>query len=151
METKMLDRQKINQLLDVLETLSEEDATLQITGGGKIDLRVYPLYWWHTGVQWPEEKRHKILALLTPFVGKLTKEVDGQTIGYRGEKDNLAIRLNYVDKCKVVGYKTVTKTVKKEVEREPEYVEEEVEERIAITDCAIREGKFSESDIEVPA
>lgn len=144
-----MNRIQINQLIDVLEQLKEEDADLQITSKGLLTLKVFPDGWWMTGNEWPDEKRHKILALLTPFVGKLNKEVDGTHIGYCGEKDNLYIRLSYVDKCKIVGYKTVTKTVKKEVEREPEYIEEEMTEQVPITDCAIREGKFSEDDIEV--
>ena len=146
-----LNREKINAVLDVVEQLTEENLTVSITGNGNIDVRLYPKNWWASGCEWPEEKRHKILAMATPLVGKLNKEVDGMHIGYRGEKEGISIRMNYVDKCKVMGYKTVTKTVKKEIERDPEYEVEEVEERIPITDCDLRQGKFSEEDIEVKA
>jgi hypothetical protein len=147
----MINREELTKMLDAFEKLENEDAELSITSKGKILLRVYPLNWWSRGSEWPEEKRHSILALLTPFVGKMEKTIEGTTIGYKGEKDNISIRMNYVDKCKVVGYKIVTKTVKKEVERDPEYVEEEVEQRVAITDCDLRAGKFQEDDIEVRA
>jgi hypothetical protein len=150
-EIQMINREEVKAVLDVMENLTDEDVTIEILGTGKIYIRLYPKNWWSHGSEWPEEKRHKILAMVTPLVGKLNKEVDGTHIGYKGEKGNIAIRMNYVDKCKVLGYKTVTKTVKEEVEREPEYVEKEVEERIAITDCDIRQGKFSEDDIEVTA
>jgi hypothetical protein len=41
--------------------------------------------------------------------------------------------------------------MKREIEREPVYEEVEEEVRVPITDCDIRSGKASESDIEVPA
>ena len=147
----MIDREKVNKFLDVMDQLADEEVSLEITQDGKIDLRVYPKYWYFSGKQWSDDRRHEVLALCTPLVGRLNKEVSGTTIGYHGEKDDARVRLNYVDQCKIMGYKTVTKTVQKEVERPVEYETEEVEERVTITDCDIRTGKFSESDIEVPA
>lgn len=146
----MINREELNKVLDVMDKLTDEDATLTIYQNSKMSLVVYPQRWiW--GNVWDETKRHAMLALITPLIGKLEKKVDGTSIGYFGENETISIRLSYVDKCKVVGYKTVTKTVKKEVERDPEYIEEEVEERVAITDCDLRAGKFQEDDIEVRA
>lgn len=144
----MIDRNQIRLFLDVLERLQEEDAKVTIDQGGKIDLTVYPKEYWRDGQHWGDEKRHEMLALITPLVGRLDKHVDGRNIGYRGEKENVTIRLAYVDQCRILGYKTVTKTVKKEIDRVPEYEEVEEEQRVAITDCDIRQGKYSENDIE---
>ena len=146
----MIDREKIGKFLDIMEYLLEEDATLSIRQDGKLTLNVYPKNWW-SGNFWDENKRHKMLGLITPLVGKLEKQIDGRNIGYSGESEGISIRLSYIDKCKIVGYKTVKKTVREEIEREPEYEEKEVEEQVAITDCEIRQGKYSEDDIEVPA
>jgi hypothetical protein len=145
----MINREQVGKFLDALEVLKNESASLQIEQDGMIHMTVYPKEWW-SGKKWTDEKRHDVLSLLTPLVGRLDKQVSGTDIGYSGKKDNVTIHLNYVDQCKILGYKTVTKTVKKEIERpEPvEYEEVEEEQRIAITDCGIREGKFSESDIE---
>jgi hypothetical protein len=146
----MIDREQVAKFIDALDALQEESATLELTQEGKITFRVYPKEWW-ADKKWSEEKRHQYLSLLTPLVGKLEKKLDGKNIGYAGDKDNVSIRLNYVDQCKILGYKVATKTVRKEVEREPEYEEVVEEVRTAITDCDIRSGKFSESDIEVTA
>lgn len=145
----MLDREKINKFLNAMDNMPEEDASLSIQEG-KISLQVFPKNWW-SGARWKEEKRHKMLALLTPLVGKLEKEEDGGNIGYRGESEGVSIRLAYIEKCKILGYKTVKKTVKKEIEREPEYETEEVEERVAITDCDVKQGRYKEEEIEVTA
>ena len=147
----MIDRDQVEKCLAVLDQISEESVDVRIYGDGKVELTIYPKNWWLNAIQWTDQKRHEVLALVTPLVGKMEKQVDGTTIGYTGEKDNLKIRMNYVDKCKIVGYKTVTKTIKKEVEREPEYETTEEEVRVPITDCDIRTGKFSKDDIEVPA
>lgn len=148
----MIDREKVEKCLAVLDQIPEESAELRVGAKGGIELTIYPKNWWSSAIQWTSERRHEVLALCTPLVGRLDKEEGGGNIGYKGEKDGLTVRLNYVDKCKIVGYKTVTKTVKKEIERpEPEYETEEVEERIAITDCDIRTGKFKRDDIEVTA
>lgn len=146
----MIDREKINKFLDAMDQLSEEDADMTIDENGAVSLQVYPKNWWG-GARWNEEKRHKMLALLTPLVGTLAKYEDGGNIGYRGDKPGVTIRLAFIDKCKILGYRTVTKTVRKEIEREPEFETEEVEERIAITDCDVKRGRFKEEDIEVPA
>ena len=134
----MIDREKVLKCLDILQTLPDDDVTIQITHKN-VSLRIYPKNW------------YEVLALVTPLVGRLDKLEERGNIGYKGEKDGLSVNLNYVDKCKIVGYKTVTKTVKKEIEREPEYEIEEITERVAISDCDIRTGKFKETDIEVPA
>ena len=146
----MIDREKVEKCLAVLDQLPEEQANIEIHSFGKIEMTVYPKHWYLGGKQWSDDRRHEVLALCTPLVGRLDKQEDGGNIGYRGEKDDLTVRLNYVDKCKIVGHKTVTKTVKREIKpAEYEEVEETVE--VAISDCDIRTGKFSESDIEVPA
>ena len=148
----MIDREKVEKCLAVLDQIPQECAGLEIKADGRLELIVYPKDWLSSSVQWTPERRHEVLALCTPLVGRLEKQESGGNIGYEGEKDGLLVRLNYVDKCKIVGYKTVTKTVKKEIERpEPEYETEEVEERVAITDCDIKTGRFKEDDIEVPA
>ena len=146
----MINREQVEKCLVVMDALPDDDVELSINSKS-IELKVYPKNWYYAEKQWTDEKRHEVLGIVTPLVGKLTKVVDGGSIGYKGEKDGLSIRMNYVDKCKILGYKTVTKTVRKEVEKEPEYVTEEVETRVAITDCDIRTGKFSETDIEVSA
>ena len=144
----MINREQVEKCLAVMDALPDDDVELSINSK-IIELKVYPKNWYYAEKPWTDEKRHEVLGIVTPLVGKLDKVVDGGNIGYKGEKDGLSIRMNYVDKCKIVGYKTVTKTVRKEVEKEPEYVTEEVEQRIAITDCDIRTGKFSQDDIEV--
>lgn len=65
----MINREQVTQVLDAMESISDEDVTLEIYGKGKIHLKVYPKNWWSEGCEWPDEKRHKILALLTPFEG----------------------------------------------------------------------------------
>lgn len=147
----MIDRSRVEKCLGVMDQLSEESVDLTIQETGDMSLVVYPKNWWSDAVQWTDEKRHGVLALLTPLVGRLDKKVDGTTIGYTGEKDGISIRINYADKCKIVGYKTTTKTVRKEIERPTEFEEVEEEVRVPITDCDIRSGKFSKDDIEVPA
>ena len=147
----MIDREKVNKVIDVLERLSEDSAHAEIQADGSIQLIVFPKNWWASGSPWTDDRRHEVLALCTPLVGRLDKQESNGNIGYRGEKDGLEVRLNYVEKCKIVGYKTVTKMVKKEIARPPEYEEVEEEERVAITDCDIRTGRFKEDDIEVPA
>lgn len=147
----MINREQINKFLDVLEQLPDDEVTLEIHQSGTIEFKVYPKHWWQAGENWTEEKRHKVLAICTPLVGKLEKHVEGRNIGYTGSKDNASVKLCYVDQCKVVGYKTVKKTVKREVERPVEFEEVEEEETVAITDCDIRQGRYSESDVEVPA
>lgn len=147
----MIDREKVNKFLDVMDQLNTEQLSLTIDNDTHLSLSVYPRNWYLDGVQWTDDKRHEVLGLCTPLVGRLDKKVDGTTIGYRGEKDGDQVRLSYVDRCKIVGYKTVKKTVRKEVEREPEYETEEVEEQVPITDCDIRTGKFAKEDVEVLA
>lgn len=147
----MIDREKINKLLDAMELLAEEKVSLTIENDGDIGFSVYPKNWWTDGEKWDDAKRHKVLGLVTPFVGKMEKRLNGTDIGYTGQKDHLTIRLNYVDQCKIVGYKTVTKKVQKEIEKPVEFEEVEETTQIPITDCEIRQGKFSESDIEIPA
>lgn len=146
----MINREKVAQFLDVMDQLTEESADFKIDQDGKFELVVYPQGWW-SGKFWSEEKRHRLLALITPLIGKLEKVVDGRNIGYRGNNETTSIRLSYIDQCKILGYRTVTKTVRKEVEREPEYEEVEEETRVAITDCDIRAGKATEDQIEIRA
>lgn len=146
-----MNRDQINKFLDVMDHLTEEEATLTIYQNGKINLSVYPKNWYQSGNHWSEEKRHSMLSLITPLVGKLVKHISDRNIGYSGENENVTVRLCYIDQCKIVGYKKVTKTVRREIERPTEYEEEEVTENIPITDCDIRVGKFKEDDIEVPA
>ena len=145
----MIDREQVLKLLDVMDALEKESATLEIKPQS-VSLRVYPAEWWGSGKQWTDEQRHQYLALVTPLVGKMEKVADSGNIGYYGKKENLEIKLNYVDKCKVIGYKTVKKTVEREiVPAEYETVIEEFQE--PITDCDVRSGKESPDDIEVPA
>jgi hypothetical protein len=152
-EEQMIDRQKVEKFLTVLDAMGEESATFSIKQDGRMELSVYPQDYWRDGKHWSDEKRHKMLTLVTPLVGKMEKYLSGRDIGYKGETEDTTIRLAYVDQCKILGYKTVTKKVKREIERpDPvEYEEVEEEERITITDCDLKTGKFSESDIEVPA
>jgi len=147
----MINRDDVEKCLIVLEKLANESADMTISSSGHIELEIYPKNWYYSAVQWSDEKRHEVLSLVTPLVGRMEKQVDGTNIGYRGEKEKLTIRMNYVDKCKVLGYKKVTKTVQKEIEREPEYETVEEEIQVPITDCDIRQGKFKEEDIEVEA
>lgn len=149
----MIDREKIEKAIQALETLQNVDKDYTKLTIRKNDLQfdIYTNDWWKSGTHWTDEERHANLGLLTPLVGKLEKKESDKNIGYAGEKDGISVNVNYVDQCKILGYKTVTKTVKKEIEREPEYEEVEEEQQIAITDCDIRTGRFKEDDIEVTA
>lgn len=145
----MIDRQKINKVLDCVYKYSEtENLSISISPSGDISVSIYPKGWWNEGTHWSDEKRHEVLASVTPLVGKMEKHISDRNIGYSGSKDGISIRLDYINQCKILGYKTIKKTVQKEIERKPEYETEEVEERVAITDCDLRQGKFKESDIE---
>lgn len=151
----MIDREKLNKILDArdsLEGIINVEVTCYASGG----FRVWVSKDW--GKELSEENRHKTLAILTPLVGRMEKQVSGTDISYSGELGNVNVYLSNVDKCKIVGWKkvvkSVAKTAVKEVVQEQEVETgdfEEQEELVPITDCEIRMGKASESDIEVPA
>jgi hypothetical protein len=141
----MIDRVKVNALLDVVEKLEKEDAFLNITGRA-IALTVYPCNWWD-GATWSKERRHEVLSIVTPIVGKMEKEESNGLIGYSGKKDEVRIYLYRVSACTILGYKKEIKKIKKEiVAAQYEEVCEEVE--TPITDCDILKGKFAETDID---
>lgn len=142
----MLNRELLNKIFDKTDELEGiVNVDIQIYPGGAILLWVTPRSYFKP---LPEEDRHKILAAFTPFVGKI--ELVSNT-DYKGEKDGVTVYLSRAKECKTVGYKIVKKTVRKEIEREPEYEEVEEEVQQPITDCDIKAGRASESDIEVPA
>lgn len=145
--------------IKVIEAVSEAnnycDAQVTFYGDGRINIYASPKNW---GSTLEEYARHKVLGLLTPLVGKLSKRNQDTQIHYEGADGNTKVEIRRADTCKIVGYKkrirliakVEIKTVKKEEEVETgEY--EEQEELIAITDCQIREGSAHEDDIEVPA
>jgi hypothetical protein len=145
----MIDREKLNKVLDAVEALTDPvEATITVTGYGDITINVYPKDFWETG--WTEEQRHKNLAAMTPLVGRLEKVVSGTDIGYKGEANGIFIRLNYVDSCKILGYRTEKKIVRKEVPVEVTYEDVEEEVRVPVTDCEIRSGTATMEDIEIP-
>lgn len=151
----MIDREKLSKIVDAMEKLDDFDVGLSVNGSGRMSLTIYVKGWW-SGTRPTEERRHQVLALVTPLVGKMEKEVDGTDIGYKGQADNLSININRIDKCTILGYKKVTKrvpkTTTKMVEEEVETGEfEDEEELLPITDCQVRMGQASESDVEVPA
>lgn len=145
----MIDREKLNKLLDARDAL-EGIVKVEVTiyESGNFRLWVTPMSY-YAGMT--EDERHKTLAILTPLIGKLEMQLEGTDKWFRGEMEGLSITVAYADKCKVIGYKTITKTVKKEIEKPVEYEEVEEEVRVPITDCDIRQGKYSDSDIEVTA
>lgn len=152
----MIDREKVAKVMDAVDSISEiTRPSFSVNSGGSILISVWPASW---GENLSDENRHKVLAALTPLVGRLDKKVDGTTIDYKGSGNDISINIYRIDSCKIVGYKkTVARVAKKEmrtVEKEEEVETGEYEEEeklVPITDCQIREGKASESDIEVPA
>lgn len=143
----MLDREKLNRVIDAYESIVEiSDPDISINAQGEIKLTVWPKSW----VREPtDDERHTLVNTLTPLVGKMDKQISGTSIGFAGSADGISVSIYRADVCKVVGYKTKITKKPKVIEVEDEFVEEE--ERIAITDCDIKAGKFSEADIEVPA
>lgn len=140
----MIDREKLEKAVQVVESLDDL--------GIKIDLEIYSdnrnwRFWAWCQEGMPEDTRRKMIAICTPLVGKM--ELSGQD--WEGSGNGFVVYLNRANACKIVGYKTTVKKVKREIEREPEYEEVEEEVKIPITDCDLKAGKFSESDIEVPA
>lgn len=151
----MINRELLNAVIDKLDVIGvNNEVSLTMNNDSKdkytIGVSIYPRNWW-SGYVWTDEERHAALALMTPLVGKLTKEETNGSIGYEGAADGVTVSLNRVQACKILGYKIVKKTVKKEIEKPVEYEEVEEEERIAITDCDVKQGRASESDVEVPA
>jgi hypothetical protein len=152
----MIDREKVSKVMDAMDAISEiTRPNFTVNSDGTISMGVWPATW---GDNLSDENRHKILGVLTPLVGRLDKKVDGTTIDYKGWGNGISISVYRIDSCKIVGYKkTVERVAKKEtrVVKKEEEVEtgefEEEEKLVPITDCQIREGKASESDIEVPA
>lgn len=140
----MIDRNKVEKGVKVLEALLE----LEI----KTDLEIYTDHrdwrlwaWCPDGM--PEDVRRKAIAIVTPLVGKT--ELSGND--WQGDGNGFVVYLNRANACKILGYKKETKLVKKEIQKEPEYKEVEEEVQIPITDCDVKNGKFSKEDIEVPA
>jgi len=153
----MINMEKLLKVVDAMNALPDMSVTLTLESSGAMNVSCWVKEYW-SGAVLTEERRHEVLAILTPLVGKMEKEVNGTAIGYAGARDDLRINLNRIDKCTIVGYKKVTKRVPKmetRVVKEEKEVEtgefEEEEELKPITDCEIRMGKASESDIEVPA
>jgi hypothetical protein len=101
--------------------------------------------WCEAGME--EEKRRKVIAIMTRLVGKMMLSGDH----WKGNGNGIDALAYQAQACKILGHKRVTKMVKKEVEREPEYEEVEQEFLEPITDCDIKAGRYSEEDIEVPA
>ena len=151
----MINKELLLRCIDAIAALSsEDDVTLTLKNNKPINLTVYPKDWWTED----EVNRRRILSVLTPLVRSMNKEVDGTNIHYRGTIEGLEVQLRYAGSCKIVGYKKKTTYVQKKevriVEKEEEVETgetEEQEELVPITDCEIRMGKASESDIEVPA
>lgn len=139
----MIDRTKLEKIANVMDEL--EKFGIRSSCDVKSD-SVWNLWaWCSRGME--EEKTRQIIAVLTPLVGKMTR--NGES--WYGIGDGIDVTAYQASACRILGHKKVIKTVKKEVERDPEYVEVEEEVLVPITDCDIKAGKFSKDDIEVPA
>ena len=141
----MIDKTKVSKCVDAMNEL------IDLNAGLRPDLTIKDGRWtlWVFGPSEgiPDDKRQKAIAILTPLVGKM------QAVGldWEGSTEEISIYFPHVQLCKVVVYKKIVRKVKKEIEREPEYEEVEEEVQVPISDCDIKAGRFSESDIEVPA
>jgi hypothetical protein len=140
---KMIDREKLEKVALTIDALEVIDirATCDIKSNATWDFWA----WCPRGLE--DEKRRKIIAIITPLVGEM--RLTGEH--WRGEGNGISAMAYEAQACKIVGYKTVKKIVRKEIEREPEYEEVEEERQIPITDCDLKAGKFSKEDIEVNA
>lgn len=139
-----MNREQINKILDSFERLPEGIRYyLEIKNSG-LEINIWPGDWY---TPYSDNDRHKVIALLTPFVGKLEKiKTVGTDIDFIGEIEGCKVQINRADVCKIVGYK-VTTTAKPKMVATGDI--EIIEERQTITDCDIKSGKFSEADITV--
>lgn len=139
----MINRERLEKVAQTIDTLGE------IGIRGTCDIKPDSLwsFWAWCPVGMEEEKRRKVIAILTPLVGKM--HLEGEH--WKGTNEFIDVMAYQAQACKIIGYKKIVKKVKKEIEREPEYEEVEEEVRIPISDCDIKAGKYSETDIEVPA
>lgn len=84
-------------------------------------------------------------------ISKSKSDFSDEIIG-KIDVDGMNIQLFRWDVCKVVGTRKVVKKVLRPVSQpeyvEPEYVEEVVTETVPVTDCEIREGLVSASEVE---
>ena len=145
----MIEREKLNKILDakdLLEGICKVEITIYDSG----DFRLWVTPLSHI-CGMTEEERHKVLAVLTPIVGKLTMTLNGMDKWFNGEANGISITVCNADKCKILGYRTETRTVKKEIPVEVTYEEVEEEVQVPITDCDIRAGKATEEQLEVSA
>ena len=93
-------------------------------------------------------KVHEAVAALTPLTGRMEKQEGFGSIDFCGENESFSTKVITLEECKILGYK-LKKSSKPVMVESGEM--EEVVEREAITDCAIRQGKYTKADIEVPA
>lgn len=142
----LIDRDKLNKILDARDSLERiASVDIEIYPGGDFRLWVTPMTYL---APMSEEERHKVLAALTPLVGKIERKDETD---YQGTGNGITVDLHRATTCKILGYKTVTKKFRKEIERQPEYEVVEEEVRVAITDCDVKAGRAKEDEIEVPA
>ena len=139
----MIDREQLEKVAQAMDAISE--LGIQSSCDVKSNYK-WSLYAW-CDVNIEATKCRKLVAIMTPLVGKMTLQ-DGS---WKGEGDAFEVCAYQAQVCKIVGYKIEKKMVKKEIEREPEFEEVEEAVKIPITDCDIKQGKFTEADVEVSA
>lgn len=139
----MIDRERLTKVADAMDALTE----LGIRSTVDVKTEEYTWnFWAWCPIGMEENLRRKVIAIMTRLVGKMEIQ-DSNWYGIKeGEIDAMAYQ---AQACKIVGYKKETKMVKKEIEHETKYEEVEEEVSIPVTDCDIKSGKFSLSDIEV--
>ena len=139
----MINRDRLEKVAEAIDSLGE----LGIRGTCDIKPDAQWSFWAWCPAGMEEERRRKVIAIVTPLVGKMRVSGDH----WRGENEAIDAIAYKAQACKIVGYKTERKIVKREIARDPEYEDVEEEVRIPITDCDLKAGKFSEEDIEVTA
>lgn len=139
----MINRERLEKVAQAIDALTE------IGIRGTCDIKPENLwsFWAWCPIGMEDEKRRKVIAIVTPLVGKM--RLSGEH--WKGKNEAIEVLAYQAQACKIVGYKTQIEKVRKEIEREPEYEEVEEEVRIPISDCDIKAGKYSEEDVEVPA
>ena len=146
----MIDREKLMKCVDAMEAVELLGLGAFISiyqQAGSVELTVYPTT---SGFPPSDDCKHKVLAILTPIVGRMDKlAIWENNLGYRGEKDRVKVTFSQAEACKIMGYKTV-KTVRPKMVEVPGEIEEE-ETTVTITDCDLKSGRFTEKDIEVAA
>lgn len=138
-----MDYEKIRQLINALEKVSVVRFYLDVLGN-EIRLAIFPKEYIFS-----EEERHQIVAAMTPFVGRMEKKQDiGIDIDFHGRSDDLDIRINRVEACKILGYKIERKTRPKMIDSGETEI---IESRKTITSCDLEKGRFAMADVEEPA